>query len=633
MGNEKPTQIGLSLLILFLVASSIGEVKSWSNGGYSAEPSNPDYGTHDWIAQHALDWLPDKEKQYILNNLAIYLYGTELPDNNRAPDGIGDTINHHVYYRSDHTLQEDKAAVRAAEEFNRALAYLKAGDYTNAAKVAGVMSHYIVDMAVFGHVMGSGTDWGEETHHSDYEEVVNSRTSSYDSMFNAYLSYDGELSVISAYDATLRLAYNTTFGVNGDLTCVWMDRNYNWSDPIFVGRVGQSLNLAVNYLANVLHTLYVEWQQSQVQAPANVLINEVELNPAGVDTGYEWVELYNPTTNAVDLSGWRLSTTAGTPVSLNIPPGTMIEGNGYYVFTYSSQWLDNEDESVVLYDAEGREVDRTPPLSDTYNDGRTWQRYPNGRDTDSAGDWSFRSNTRGASNGGDSRAPSSISISVSTTSLTIGESVLICGSITPAVAGATVTISYSSDSSWRVLANSTTYSNGSYSYMWVPTSAGYYLFRASWSGDLSYEGATSGTVSVTVNKIPTTVSCILTPSEVTEGDMITVKGSLSPPVSGRTVTLTYTRPDGKTFTRAVTTGPNGSYSDVYQPDVNGSWTVRAFWEGDDAHQDASSPPALFYVVSTSYTPLAQSEGIPLIPVIVGVIVAVIIGGIFLYRRR
>jgi len=62
---------------------------AWSNGGYSADPSNPDYGTHDWIPQHALDWLPNQEKQYILDNLATYLYGTELPDNGAAPDGIG----------------------------------------------------------------------------------------------------------------------------------------------------------------------------------------------------------------------------------------------------------------------------------------------------------------------------------------------------------------------------------------------------------------------------------------------------------------------------------------------------------------------------------------------------------------
>jgi hypothetical protein len=124
---------------------------------------------------------------------------------------------------------------------------------------AGIMSHYIVDMAVFGHVMGAGTDWGAETHHSDYESYVNQRTNSYDDEFNIYLSFDGELRIISAYDAAKELAYDTTFDVDGNLTCVWMDQNYDWSNTTFRNRAGESLNLAVNYLTDVLHTLYIQF--------------------------------------------------------------------------------------------------------------------------------------------------------------------------------------------------------------------------------------------------------------------------------------------------------------------------------------------------------------------------------------
>jgi len=231
---------------------------AWSNGGYSADPSNPDYGTHDWIAQHALDWLPIEEKKYILDNLAAYLYGTELPDNGGAPDGIGDTAKHHIYYNSAEVMTDDAAAVRASTEYSNTLNLLKAEDYAKAAKNAGIMSHYIVDMAVFGHVMGSSTDWGNETHHKDYEDYVNKRTSNYSAEFNSYLSFDGSLTKISAYDAAKNLAYDTTFDVNGDLTCVWMDQNYDWNNPTFKNRAGESLNLAVNYLADVLHTLAVE---------------------------------------------------------------------------------------------------------------------------------------------------------------------------------------------------------------------------------------------------------------------------------------------------------------------------------------------------------------------------------------
>lgn len=229
----------------------------WSNGGYSDGPSNPKYGTHDWVAQHALDWLPSEEKQFILDNLLAYLYGTELPDNGAAPDGIGDSTEHHVYYWSNTSLQDDASAARASDEFNDTLVFLSADSDAMAAKSAGIMSHYLMDVGVFGHVMGSATDWGSETHHSDYESYVQGRTSNYSDEFNSYLFFDGALEKISAYNATLKLAFDTTFDTNGALTCTWMDQHYNWSDPTFRNRAGESLNLAANILTDVLHTLYL----------------------------------------------------------------------------------------------------------------------------------------------------------------------------------------------------------------------------------------------------------------------------------------------------------------------------------------------------------------------------------------
>jgi hypothetical protein len=261
----------IALLCAGLVANSCGQVLAWSNGGYSTDPAHPIYGTHDWIAQHALDWLPAQEKQYIQNNVVAYLYGTELPDNNVAPDHIGDTTKHHIYYRFNGTLQDDAAAVRASAEYQKALNFLNQKDYANAAKTAGIMSHYIVDVAVFAHIMGSSTDWGAETgnNHSNFEEYVNRRTSSYTDEFNHYLSFDGNLSVISAYNAAKNLAYDTTFDHGGSLTCVWMNNNYNVSNPTYWNRAGESLNLAVNYLTDILHSLYLASTPTPTIAPTS----------------------------------------------------------------------------------------------------------------------------------------------------------------------------------------------------------------------------------------------------------------------------------------------------------------------------------------------------------------------------
>jgi hypothetical protein len=236
----------------------VPKASAWSNGGYSADPSHPDYGTHDWIAQHALDWLPAGEKSYI--NLSAYLLGTELPDNpNSSIGGIGDTMHHHVYYRKNGTLQANDSAMRAQEEYAKALTCLKAGDYRNASIRAGVMSHYIVDVAVWCHVMGAYTDWGAESNHSNYENYVTGKMKNSTSLFDPYLTYDGSLDTVSAYSATLSIAYNSTFGDGNLKNCTWMNTHYNWSDPEFKDSCGASLNLAVNMLADVLYTLYNEW--------------------------------------------------------------------------------------------------------------------------------------------------------------------------------------------------------------------------------------------------------------------------------------------------------------------------------------------------------------------------------------
>jgi len=38
----------------------------------------------------------------------------------------------------------------------------------------------------------------------------------------------------------------------------------------------------------------------------DISIIEVESNPAGTDAGNEWVRLFNPFGNSVDLTGWKI---------------------------------------------------------------------------------------------------------------------------------------------------------------------------------------------------------------------------------------------------------------------------------------------------------------------------------------
>jgi len=306
-----PSRFSAALLSIVLILAATWFSLCWSNGGYSSDPSSPKYGTHDWIAEHALDWLPSEVKGWILANRNLYLYGTELPDNGQASDGIGDTWLHHIYFDAEGRLIDDSSARRANATYQQALSYMLMGDFSLAAKYAGAMTHYISDVAVFAHVMGKKTPWGEEEHHSDYEQYVDSKTSRYHSDFNIYLKFDGDLEIITAYEAAVRLAYDTTFDTSGrNLTCVWMDKNYNWSNPTFKGRVGESLNYAVNLIADVLYTLYAEYMLSQ-RPPAAVvtfIANGLEGDAEGVvliidDVSYTHEQL--PLSFAWNIGSWH----------------------------------------------------------------------------------------------------------------------------------------------------------------------------------------------------------------------------------------------------------------------------------------------------------------------------------------
>jgi len=388
---ERPFSLVVAAILTLGVLCSFPAVEAWSNGGYSADPNNPDYGTHDWIAERALDWLPANERVQILTYRTAYLFGTELPDNAQAADGIGDTTLHHVYFFMNGPLQDDAAARRASETQSQAAAALAAGNLADAAKWTGAMTHYIADMAVFGHVMGSATEWGSEQHHSDYEDYVNTRTDTPDEA-EIQVSFDGVLATTSPYDVALSLGRDTTFDLSGaGRTAIWMDQHYNWSDPAFLARAYQSINLAVNYVAEAVHAVWstaavtttTTSQQTTTTSSVtgHVVINEFEQDPPGDDRrGGEFVELFNPTSQSVDIGKWIIYTTHGDISSHEIPAGALIAAGAFWQVTFTDQFIDNSEDSLVLLNALGQPIDQTPSLGDTNDDLRSWQRYPDGSD-------------------------------------------------------------------------------------------------------------------------------------------------------------------------------------------------------------------------------------------------------------
>lgn len=110
-------------------------------------------------------------------------------------------------------------------------------------------------------------------------------------------------------------------------------------------------------------------------------INEVELNPAGSDSGFEWIELYS--SNEIDLNGWKIMNNDNQSLELN------QSFNGYFIINLKGQWLDNSNEKVFLYNGNNL-ISETILLSDSNNDNKAWQ-YCNGN-------WNFITQTKGSIN-------------------------------------------------------------------------------------------------------------------------------------------------------------------------------------------------------------------------------------------
>ena len=129
-----------------------------------------------------------------------------------------------------------------------------------------------------------------------------------------------------------------------------------------------------------------------------IVINEVELNPRGNDLDQEWVELYNPSAVDVNISDFEIRSSFKS-ATIHLASEAEIEANGTYVVEIESQMLFNTAESLVLTNSLGQVIDRTPSLVDRSDDGRTWQRIPDGNN-----EWNFAAETRGDLNDPDEQA-------------------------------------------------------------------------------------------------------------------------------------------------------------------------------------------------------------------------------------
>ena len=109
-------------------------------------------------------------------------------------------------------------------------------------------------------------------------------------------------------------------------------------------------------------------------SPPPILINEV--NPNG-DLPGGWVELFNPTARAVDLSGWTV-TNGNVSEAFTFPEGVIIESGGYAAVnevTLPNQL--NATDAVHLFNKYGVQSNAYAWTNNT--PGTTYSRCPDGR--------------------------------------------------------------------------------------------------------------------------------------------------------------------------------------------------------------------------------------------------------------
>ena len=127
--------------------------------------------------------------------------------------------------------------------------------------------------------------------------------------------------------------------------------------------------------------------------PADIVINEIL--PAPSSGGTEWVEFYNPTPQAIDISGMYVDDIAGGGGAAKlIPSGAVVPAGGHYVWETGSGFLNNGGDDVRYLDSDGATVYDSFSYGST-GSNQSWYRTPDG------GAWATSatsSTTKGSSN-------------------------------------------------------------------------------------------------------------------------------------------------------------------------------------------------------------------------------------------